>query len=484
MLLAVYLRCYEPFSAQEEGFYFVLSTIEYRRQQDYERYRLYSMDQLLEDEATFAGENLKTHNVNTVSYERDKNGLYVEAKQSDGSIKKLYLRAMADDGVEKYAESAALNPSLNWQRERCEQEKAHVDFAETMSPNSLYIVMSDCPQKELEAHGESVFGYNLERKLGFLQFFHVDQDNRLTVYSHSIEGNDQDGIGGIYQRFGMEYNESVRALSQPIYLEDVAGIDPQFELESTIASYDYEQYKKDDIERFAGIPRELLREEGNAFVRKQEDLLKEHCERVLFAGPHTDKANEYRYDFAVAIRKRFDGEIDQASYIDAGSELSGGGESGRHSGETVDACGNSLSSVVSEIASQGFSFAKRGELESAKKGQCRACLAEGIVGACSVCLDCQKDNDNGVDLQKRREVNIKKLERSQSGLFPFEQKHTTSSKVEIKKEVFVKRRYGQYAVLLTKPVLGGVTYQVYDTRTKQQLDENLTVTQKDLMLAA
>lgn len=436
-----------------------ITTTELRRQYDYERFRDYSIVQMERDEITAAGEFLNTYTVSEIKYERDDKGLYLE----DDTTEKLYLHSVSDASASKYDELAELRPEVAWQAKRVHVENDHIHFADNMPPGSLYVVISDCPEKELRQLGKNEFGYRLDRKMGFVQIFHASLDGKVTIYGHSFERNDPAGIQAMYGLFNKTYSESEWAISQPIYEEDAEAVDAEMLLERMIATYDNELTNQHGGEWFAGRDRMQMKEEGNSYVAKQRDLLDAHLNRLAFVNPKSEKANQLRYDFILAVRNRFENRaVVSTQDSSASAEMSIAGDMGRTAGEGVDFCGVTISAAsmaqIGNMEKIGFQFNAKNEW---KKGDCVACLTKNIqVGGCSVCVGCEHASNKGVDLMEVRKKALKAIGAKNRHVQSVQETHAVNeSKVRTARQADPKYRE------VRRIVVGGVVTDIYDKKT-------------------
>jgi len=445
------------------------TTIEQRKQRDYERFRDYSIAQMKRDEITAGGEFLNTYTTSEVSYERDDKGLFI----NDEIAGKIYLHEISDASAEKYDELAVLRPEVAWQAKRVHIENEHIHFASKMPPGSVYVVVVDCPENELRELGRNEFGYRLDRQMGFVQVFHAGED-KLTVYGHSFDRNDPAGIQAMYSMFNKTRDKNKWTIAQPIYETDAEDIDPKLLLKRLISAYDTELSRRHGGEWLGGRPRAELKEEGSSFVAKQTDLLEVHLEKLLSVNPKSEAANQLRYDFILAVRNRFENRVvTSSSDGSASSELSGAGAMGRSTGESVDFCGVTISaetmSQMAEMEKMGFQLNVKNEW---KRGKCLVCYPktqkETKVGSCEVCAECEELDNQGVDLLKLRERYLRQRQIQQK-LAERVITHASTDKRSKKpqKIEMIKQQYGQYAGIRQEKAIGGANEVVYDTRTNE-----------------
>lgn len=420
----------------------------------------YSRFQMERDEITAAGEFLNTHNISQITYQRDERGMYVVDQNDD----RIYIHDIGQSSLEMYKKRAQLEPELGWQVDRVALENEHLNYAKTMPPGSVQVVVSDCPTAELDRLGRNEFGYQRQRGLGFIQLFKANFDGTVTIYGHSFDRNDAAGIQAMYGMFGEVRDESAWSLGQPIREHDAASVDGQELLERMLATYDSELARQYGGEWFAGRDASLMREEGNSFVSQQRDLLKTHCDMLERIGAKSDAASKLRYDFILAVRNRFEGGI-VGSFDSVGGEMASAGEAGRENGEQVDFCGVSIGTVSEQMNQIGFHL----ESENAwHRGNCAACLNENVmVGACNVCKSCEDADTRGIDLMKVRERALRAKAKAEQPANPdrawASQKNEKVSKPTSKEQLLTKK-YGEKVQLRTVLKIGGAATFVLNSK--------------------
>jgi len=451
------------------------TAIEQRREQDYHDYREYNRFQMSEDEVTFAGEAIRAYKKSEIPFQRLSDDFVTF--NPDGTFVSL-VETMR--GAElHYEELANKHPEFWWQVARTKLENSHIEHALMMQPGDIRLVISDCPEEELKKHGKNVFGYQGgDIKLGFLQLFYVDRQGDLTIYGHSFEKNDPQALDDIYAMFGKTRNHDAWTLAQPID-DHIADFDPETLLDRAIATYDSSLSRTRGGKWFAGRANVAHdEEEANSFVRRQTDLLAAHLQKLELVGPKSTIANTLRYDFAVAIRRRYEGKTNELSYKSADVELASEGAASRDAGESVDGCGLSLSaenSTEKSLSEIGMQTLHNGETLDACM-QCPYCkktgvLVSGINGR--VFYTCINPRGCGATtlpeyLQKQS------LEKGVTPKKAQEQSNYTKYS-DSEKQGALREKYGRYATLQQKIGTGTARLAIINVLTGEEyIDESLS----------
>lgn len=430
-----------------------------------------------EDEVTFAGEAIRAYKKSSITFETT--GSDFITYNPDGSS--VSLIDTLDVAKAHYAELARMHPEFMWQLARTNLEQSHVRHALDMQPGDIRLVTSDCPEEELNRHGKNVFGYQGgDVKLGFFQLFYMNYSGELVIYGHSFEQNDQTALDAVYGLFGQQRDRSIWALAQPIDARIGNDIDPEELLGRVVATYDNSLHETLGGEWFAGRRNVAAsEEEANAFVRRQADLLNVHLALLEKVGPKSAEANDLRYDFAIAIRRRYEGKTTEGSYDSAASELAHEGAAAREAGESVDACGVSLNgqkTAEEKLADMGMQ-ALLEQLNHNKK-KWMGCPQCGLDKACYddpcanelKCRWCRAHvrNGNYISRGEGREAAYARRYGKQISAFvdADEQEKITRLQERVSD---IKHQFGQYAVNVSRVVLGGRQERVEDRRTGEIL---------------
>ncbi len=221
---------------------------------------------------------------------------------------------------------------------------------------------------------------------------------------------------------------------------------------------------------YAGRDKGKLREEGNSFAEKQADLLQAHCERLLFVGPKSEKADQLRYDFILAVRDRFEGKSIHGGDTSASAELTSAGDRGRSSGESVDFCGITIEVTMNQMNQIGFHLERK---QDWKKGNCVACLDEKVlVGGCNVCKCCEDKSNRGIDLTKLRQESLKNKKQAELKFRSLFERPTTSDQLggsKISKIESIRQKYGENVRVRHEIGLGSAAFVAYDLDTGEAL---------------
>lgn len=443
------------------------TSVQERVEREYYEYQRYTHDQLKNDEITMAGEHIGAHKVRNVFFERRSDDFVVI--NSDGS--ETSLVATGEAAALHYDEIARIMPEFAWQSARAQLEKHHIQHALSMQPGDIRVVISDCPINELRRHGKNVFGYKMKEQLGFIQLFHVDKKNNLTIYAHSFEQNDADALDAMYALFGRDRDRNGWTLAQPID-DHIGEGDPAELVERIRASYDTSLHKTRGGEWFAGRAADDVRMEANVFVTSQSDLLEAHLEKLIFLGPKSEAANQQRYDFAKAIEARYEGRshLDTTSAV---SEMSSAGSAGRANGETVDFCGITIevptdATLAGALDSLGMHMKREW-----KKGSCRNCLdihnPAGVVGECNVCLYCETADNNGNNLDDIHKRALRKINSDRAAYIDTPINVTEKPSNRLFDADYIVKQFGEQAIMRTELKIGGTNKLVINKATHEVL---------------
>lgn len=100
-------------------------------------------------------------------------------------------------------------------------------------------------------------------------------------------------------------------------------------------------------------------------------------------------------------------------------------------------------------------------------GECQVCFAKTMVGSCAVCASCARADDNGMDLLKLREYNLRRRQTSQA-IGAQSTKRILETPKPPKHEL-IKQQYGQYAEIRHVLTIGGAYKEVFDRRSNEIL---------------
>lgn len=440
------------------------TSVQERAEREYERYRAYTRYQLEKDEIAAAAEFLESHSIFHLEFQRADDDFFdVDPDGKKTSLMKTTLLAR-----EHYAEIARIAPEFYWQAARAELETQHIEHALTMQPNEMRLVLSDCPEDELRNYGKNVFGYQLERGLGFAQLFFIDKSRNLHIYGHSFDRNDRDGLARIYEAFNYSFDSTSWSLAQPIDMA-IEIDNPKQIVEHVMKIYDTTLSEKYGGQWLAGRSKHEIQEEAITFVRRQTDLLDAHIERMIHVGPKSEQANDQRYDFLLAMRNRFNNKL--ISSDSAAGEMISAGNDGRSNGESVSFCGITIEVPQNATLSERLDAIGMHMNRKWHKGSCRICLdifnPLRIVGECSICEHCEGADNRGEDLAHIHNAAKKKL--AQRAMLPHvagnisrRAELPTPNKIDM-----IRQQFGRHAAMRTELTIGGADHLVVDRVTNE-----------------
>lgn len=428
--------------------------VEQNRSREYENY----VASVRMDTITFAGEALDTYSEKALKYTYHDNELWSEQGDS--------LAPIFDDSVSYYQRKSEADPSIAFQYRRALAERCEYMHMQRMVrgevPNTL-VVISNYP-RELDGATEDIEGYQCQRRLGFIRCITRQEDGSLQMLNHSFDQSDPQAIEAMYQLMGRQVDWGRDVLEQPVQLHIEDPEARELLLDQLLYAYDSSLSQTQGGEWFAGR-RPSDKSEAVAFVEAQRDLLDRHIERLIHVGPKTEAANQLRYDFVSALRRRFRGEQYVADSAD--SEMSGAGGSARSNGESVSGCGLTINTTESQLNESGYQIGKKNREWTF--GTCRVCLRDGRIGECAVCQGCEDADNRGENLNtiaaRAQAAQVKKLGNKSLQLSRSPEQRTSKTN----KIALIREQYGEHAAVRQEIVIGGARQVVYDRRTNQQI---------------
>ena len=428
-------------------------TITELREREFPNYR----ESLFVDESTWVAENLEAHLEKPLRYTYRGGELWSEQDQALGPI---FARS-----VEHYRQLSEQNPSLHFQYLRALAEYHEYEHMKAMAAGDApdtHVVISPLP-RQLSGQTRGVLGYQPQRGLGFIRVIGREVDGSISMLTHSFDRSDDPAvIEAMYARLNQTVDWSYDVLEQPVSL-DLASSGARERLKrDLIEAGDAALTVRHGGQWFAGRS-DADRREAIQFVMAQRDLLNAHVDALIHVGPTSDQANNLRYDFAAAMRRRFEGVTDFASVGSAAGEMAAAGADAAARGEQANGCGLTVT-VNSEQQLQRAGYQSRTEWTF---GECRVCLRSGLVGGCTVCADCEAADNRGVDLlevqaralQARRKAADDSTRRSQEN----------GTQIDHSLETQVRMMYGSGAELVTSIAVCGVNRVARDKRSGKQI---------------
>lgn len=351
-------------------------TPEQRREHDFLRYR----ESLLIDEQTWVAENLDAPLEKPLSYRYHDDELWSEQGQALGSIFK--------DSIDHYDALARQQPELAFQARRSRAEYGEYEAMKAMArgeaPNTL-VVVSPYP-RELEGATKDTLGYQAMRRLGFIRVLTHESDGLIKMWTHSIDQSDAAGIDNIYRSMGRTVDWGLDVLEQPVQLDIPETADRQLLGEQLLAAYDMALTRRCGGNWFAGRNSEVERREAVAFVMSQRDLLETHVDALIHVGPKSELADQLRYDFAAAMRRRFKGDTRHQDAADGSvaAEMATAGREAAELGEEASGCGLTIEagqvaqSTAAQLAEAGYKLPRQGERLYDECMTCPECRGMGV----------------------------------------------------------------------------------------------------------
>lgn len=436
-----------------------------RTQQEYESYYRLEFERILQDETTWVAE--------TLNGPLEKDRIY---RYRDGELyspEGLGLTKIFEDSIDHYREEAAKDPSIAFQYRRSIVEAAELDRMKQMAQGkggNTLVVVSTYPD-ELADADRDILGYQYRRKLGFVRVIKRLPDNQIQMWTHSFDGNDRDGIAAMYARMGRQVDWSRDVLEQVVELE----LDPsEMELygDGLLFAYDNVLHQKDGRKYYAG--RDAADPDTIEFVEAQSDLVAHHVQEVLKHGRTPGFLSDQRYDFAIAMRRRYEGKQVVAGSV--AGEMSMAGDAGRAAGETASGCGVTVvaapSSPTDSLNQSGYKVVdyKRemheGEHKKDECMECPACKNRGVLiekvdG--QIYYTCDSTGGCGATTKPARLSAGHKEEHAQTETGTLsknekDQSADTDNKGELKEE------HGEYAEARELVAIGGVKKVIVDRR--------------------
>lgn len=305
-------------------------------------------------------------------------------------------------------------------RRRLIEKEEYLDMLKMMRgelPNTM-VVVSDFPPELMNSRVD-VGGYNAKRKQTMLRILVKTSDNKMSMYSQSLDLSDRQALENIYLDMGFVPNGG-ELLGQRMNVS-LGELEQRLLTDRLTAVYDRSLSQRLGGSWQAGI-RGCNSSNTYDFVCQQQDLLNAYlATSTRFTGGFKD------YSLAAAMKDRFLGVNKKVSYsissatignVDAISmalaEMGNSGNRAQARGDTFSGCGATLNSnknIDSEFQLQELGYGNRASKSSSaeslkwKKGVCRIdnCPTrpgKTEVAQCSVCRGCQAHFDKGIDPKK------------------------------------------------------------------------------------
>lgn len=365
-----------------------VETIEEVRQRRYEVHRSAEYEALRQDETTWAGETLDAPLHKPLEYAYQNGELYSSQAQP---MSKIFEGSVSYYDDLRRQESRA---EFQYRRSLVEQEefKDMVRMAEGKLPNTM-VVFSTYPD-EMEGETEDYLGYQTRRKLGFIRVISRNDNGNISMRTHSFDGHFKPGIESMFQYVGGTVDWKTDPLQQRVYMDIEKHDECGLLLDQILYQYDKALHETYGGQWFAGRSGQAERE-AIRFVEQQNDLVYVHVKEILGIKERDMPMDArqlaldtQRYNFAIALRRRFENSVSE--FGDVSREMSTAGAIGRSEGETVSGCGMT---VTSDTPSESL------ELSQAGYGTPRLHEGEFIIDKCMQCPHCRLRS--GVKVQKQ-----------------------------------------------------------------------------------
>jgi hypothetical protein len=417
-----------------------------------------------------------------------------------GDENKLYFKNEAIDtvfinGIAEGERLVQQNPDFEFELRRRKLELAEyydlVKFASINDPNGdfedIMITISTIPDEVLL--GTRINGYNRARRKTLVRVYEkIEGGVRAT--SLSLDLSDRDGLREIARLF----NEDIRddETSEEILARRFLAYSKNLKhspAKTVRRVYDEVLEQKYGGNWYAGRQDDKIKNTYD-FIVGQPGLVASHmCEISRIQALALSKASQEemlekaRYNFAAALNEIMNGQT-SAGDVD----ISSAGDRARADNLAFDReCPTGATSVVEAVNSM---LGRKTFID----GTCRVCLAKSKVGECSVCLNCEKADNRGENLDKIHAIAKSRLrDRSRQSKANLNRKDSprwgalldtsgssnanlqeSREEVAIKaKQELIRKKYGKYAMMTTVITLGGTRATVIDSRTQQEIVQNM-----------
>jgi hypothetical protein len=432
------------------------ATIEQNRRVGYERYEAYQRF----EEATDIAERIGYPIDHTVHYEmRDGLAYGVFDKQNRP------FRELTDEARrEGHKIFTGINRFEAIRREHEHQEALLVDrFGRGELNGTVLVKISPVPDAVRDGTAD-IDGYRRDLLRSFVRIYYEVEDGvRCRLFS--LDMSDRSGLAAVGDLLGI----TTDGRSSEDILGDHALVDMGENIsdESVTELVGHAKFVYDKAlklqtgEQFHAGSRMLNKNDALSLVMRHDSLLDEHMKEISSImsralDPDAKKAllETRRKRTAAAMDIVEQGGVVGSSNDSTVTEQMSAKDYG---GEC--ATGNAANAV-------GMAQGAKKEREL-KKGTCQACLRKGTVGECSVCLDCEEDDNKGVDLMKVRAKAFAALAARQA-----QQASRLKPEKSLSKIDQIKAKYGRYAEERKGSMrFGYQTRVIVDRRNGRMIDE-------------
>ena len=229
------------------------------------------------------------------------------------------LGPIFDESIVDIEQKAAIDSRYGFDVRRRHVERGEYNDMITMMDDedcNTIVVRSDFPE-EVRQMGYSFGGYDIERQQAYLRVI-VRQNNRLLMYSQSLDGSDRDGLEAIGAYVG-QGSLPGELLGQRIKLT-LDEIEQDTLIDILTSVYDTTLQQKTGIKHYAGLPMYAKAPVDTlAFAKQQADIVNYAVQLRQQGNLSSDK----QYDLIALMHERYDLASHNQSppYIEARNEL-------------------------------------------------------------------------------------------------------------------------------------------------------------------
>lgn len=322
------------------------------------------------------------------------------------------LTEIFDGSLAEAHELVAREPNLAFEPRRRQHERDELDemlaMARGEAPNTM-VVVSDFPPELMDASG-TVGGYNPERKQTMLRVL-LWRENRLKMYSQSLDGSDRQALEAIYAQFGLRPQPG-ELLGQRIHI-DLNQEKQERLIDELTAAYDASLQEQYEGMWYAG--RLQTPEEQRSGINTYDFVLAQHdlvhhvmdCHRTGILDKDEvynvialleERLKEYKtQDIASGVTLP---QTYASPFSNLREELERAGREAMAEGKVFGACGLTIErhaelSASEQLAQAGYGDQTAESYRFDKKMHCVVCQSEPKkdepkkwCGPCGICRSC------------------------------------------------------------------------------------------------
>lgn len=428
-------------------------------------------ERLKTDQITEASERLNGAMENVFEYEFHDGDFYFQGQA---------LRPIFERGITNTEEIVKTKPQFGVELLRrhieLKQYEEQTELIQNVDwQNPLVLVhISPTPDAVLEG-GVDLNAYDPKRKKIMVRISEPTIDG-LKVTSMSLDGGDRVALQAVGDFFGVDISDDASS-------EDILSM--RFLAEKS-------QFNS---ERPAKVLREVydkamrMQYGGEWYAGRQDSAVLSTMERIMaypgLVEQHVDDVWRLKKRFGNNFR--FTEEYDKATYdflaaIEASHKTGKAVKSIGAAGGAARAAGMEFAKSdcptgqAAQTAEQALAIQGINEKYDWKYGQCQVCLAQGLVGACSVCASCENADNAGKSLDAIHKNALARLALEKK---PDQQEARGAKTVpEIAKRAlfsdgYIKKLYGEGAKLERRKTVGDEKFSVVDDSTGLVIEEDL-----------